>query len=126
MTIDFPDNLLALESRAWADIQAGTLTVDTAQAVHAAVGAFAEQAGLFYEYLPYAIVFGATKQWARAFEGLSLPTPSWYGSSQPFTTFLLINALRMRRRSCVHASMPVAVVCWRGCSSCARCRKRAT
>ena len=46
MTIDFPAHLLALESRAWADIQAGTLTVDTAQAVHAAVGAFAEQAGL--------------------------------------------------------------------------------
>jgi hypothetical protein len=46
VTIDFPDTLLALESRAWADIQAGTLTVDTAQAVHAAVTAFAEEAGL--------------------------------------------------------------------------------
>jgi len=46
VTIDFPDDLLALESRAWADIQAGTLTVDTAHAVHAAVGQFAEQAGM--------------------------------------------------------------------------------
>lgn len=44
--MDFPDNLLALESRAWADIQAGTLTVETAHAVHAAVGAFAAEAGL--------------------------------------------------------------------------------
>jgi hypothetical protein len=46
VTIDFPAHLLALESRAWADIQAGTLTVDTAHAVHAAVAAFAAEAGL--------------------------------------------------------------------------------
>ena len=36
---------------------------------------FAERAGLFYEYLPYAIVFGETQQWARAFEGLAVPQP---------------------------------------------------
>ena len=54
---------------------------------------FAEQAGLFYEYLPYAIVFGATKQWARAFEGLSLPQPDWYHSSNMFTTLMLMNAM---------------------------------
>jgi hypothetical protein len=46
VTIDFPAHLLALESRAWADIQAGTLTVDTAHAVHAAVGEYAAEAGL--------------------------------------------------------------------------------
>jgi hypothetical protein len=45
-TIDFPDSLLALERTAWEEIQAGRLTVDTAQAVHEAVGAFAEQAGV--------------------------------------------------------------------------------
>ncbi len=40
---------------------------------------FAEQASLFYDYLPYAIVFGATEGWAKAFEGLDdLPQPSWY------------------------------------------------
>ena len=54
---------------------------------------FAEQAGLYYEYLPYAIVFGATKQWARAFEGLALPAPDWYVSSHPFTTLMLANAM---------------------------------
>lgn len=46
MTIDFPDTLLALETTAWEEIQAGRLTVDTAHAVHAAVGEFAEQAGV--------------------------------------------------------------------------------
>lgn len=44
--IDFPDNLLALERTAWEEIRAGRLTVDTAQAVHAAVGAFAAEAGV--------------------------------------------------------------------------------
>ena len=54
---------------------------------------FAEKAGLFYEYLPYAIVFGATTQWARAFEGLALAAPDWYVSSHPFTTFALVSAM---------------------------------
>jgi uncharacterized protein (TIGR04222 family) len=48
---------------------------------------FAEQQHLFSEYLPYAIVFGATERWARAFAGLDgeLPQPSWYGGSGTFT-----------------------------------------
>jgi hypothetical protein len=44
--IDFPADLLALEARAWGEIQAGALTVETAQAVHEAVSAFAAEAGL--------------------------------------------------------------------------------
>lgn len=44
--IDFPPHLFALESAAWTEIQAGTLTVDIAHAVHAAVSEYAEQAGL--------------------------------------------------------------------------------
>ena len=54
---------------------------------------FAERAGLFYEYLPYAIVFGATKQWAQAFEGLALPTPDWYRSTHAFTPLFLMNSM---------------------------------
>jgi len=48
---------------------------------------FAEQQHLFSEYLPYAIVFGATEKWARAFAGLEgqLSEPSWYGGSGSFT-----------------------------------------
>lgn len=46
MTIDLPPHLLDLESRAWAEIQAGQLTVATAQAVHEAVSKFAAEAGL--------------------------------------------------------------------------------
>jgi uncharacterized membrane protein YgcG len=49
---------------------------------------FAEQQHLFTEYLPYAVVFGATEQWAKAFAGLDGQLPdqsSWYVSNHPFT-----------------------------------------
>jgi uncharacterized membrane protein len=49
---------------------------------------FAEKQHLFTEYLPYAVVFGATEQWAKAFAGLDGELPdqsSWYVSNHPFT-----------------------------------------
>ena len=46
MPLDFPAHLLALEARAWEEIQAGTLTVDTARAVHEGVSVFAVEAGV--------------------------------------------------------------------------------
>lgn len=46
MTIDFPDDLIELERSAWAEIQRGELTVDTARAVHEGIAAFAAEAGL--------------------------------------------------------------------------------
>ena len=50
---------------------------------------WAEQAGVFSKYLPYAIVFGLTDRWAKAFEGLDdevTGAGSWYISDRPFTT----------------------------------------
>lgn len=44
--IDFPADLLALETRAWEEQQRGALTVATAEAVHTAVAAYAAEAGL--------------------------------------------------------------------------------
>lgn len=41
--IDFPENLIALETTAWEEIQRGELTVKTAYAVHTAVGKFAKE-----------------------------------------------------------------------------------
>lgn len=49
---------------------------------------FAEQQHLFTEYLPYAIVFGATERWAKAFAGLDGELPdqsSWYVGNHAFT-----------------------------------------
>lgn len=44
-TIELPDELIALEEAAWAEIQAGALTVPTAQAVHQAIAAHASATG---------------------------------------------------------------------------------
>jgi len=32
----------------------------------------------FEKYLPYAIAFGVEKRWVRRFEGLNVPSPTWY------------------------------------------------
>jgi hypothetical protein len=45
VAIELPDELIELERSAWAEIQAGALTVETARAVHEAVAAFVEQTG---------------------------------------------------------------------------------
>jgi uncharacterized membrane protein YgcG len=47
---------------------------------------WAEEAGVFTRYLPFAIVFGVTEKWANAFESLGAgqPDTSWYVSSRPF------------------------------------------
>jgi hypothetical protein len=43
--IDFPDDLINAERQAWAEIQRGALTTETAAAVQAGVTAFAEELG---------------------------------------------------------------------------------
>jgi len=35
----------------------------------------------FEQYLPYAIIFGVEKKWARAFENMHMLPPSWYTTS---------------------------------------------
>jgi hypothetical protein len=45
-TIDFPEDLIALERAAWEEIQAGRLTVATAAAVQERLTAFAADAGI--------------------------------------------------------------------------------
>ena len=45
MAIELTDELIQLEQKAWAEIQAGALTVETAAAVQAAVTAHAEATG---------------------------------------------------------------------------------
>lgn len=49
---------------------------------------FAERENLFFRYLPFAIVFGCTEGWARAFQGLEGETISngWYVGSGSFTS----------------------------------------
>ncbi|HJS27948.1 MAG TPA: DUF2207 domain-containing protein [Actinomycetota bacterium] len=47
---------------------------------------WAEQENVFTRFLPYAVVFGVTDKWAKAFDALGEPPDdmSWYVSSRPF------------------------------------------
>ena len=46
---------------------------------------FAEDANIFHEYLPYAIVYGCVERWAKVFEGLGLkPEANWYTGRHGF------------------------------------------
>jgi uncharacterized membrane protein len=56
---------------------------------------WAEEENVFTRYLPYAIVFGLTKKWAKAFEdlGLAPDTSSWYVGPHPFTALALADSI---------------------------------
>lgn len=42
---------------------------------------------MFEAFLPYAMVFGVEKQWAKNFEDIYTKPPSWYEGQRPWTTF---------------------------------------
>jgi hypothetical protein len=57
---------------------------------------FAERANIFSEYLPYAVVFGATDKWAKAFADLgdeAVDTSSWYVSQHAFNYAVFSSAI---------------------------------
>jgi uncharacterized protein (TIGR04222 family) len=56
---------------------------------------FQEKENIFSKYLPYAIVFGCTEKWAKAFEqlGLQPDTGSWYVGSHPFTALAFAGSI---------------------------------
>jgi hypothetical protein len=57
---------------------------------------FAEQQGIFSQYLPFAIVFGCTDKWARAFEGLSaeqLGATGWYNGPNLLGAYAIASAM---------------------------------
>ncbi len=57
---------------------------------------WAEEQGVFSKYLPYAIVFGLTDRWAKAFDGLddeATGVGSWYGSQRAFNTLIFASMI---------------------------------
>lgn len=40
----------------------------------------------FEKYLPYAMIFGVEKQWAKTFETMALPPPSWYSAPDAYAS----------------------------------------
>jgi uncharacterized membrane protein YgcG len=57
---------------------------------------FAEEANIFQDYLPYAMVYGCVDKWAEAFkdiEGVPQSTSGWYVSSHAFSPVLFASNL---------------------------------
>jgi Predicted membrane protein (DUF2207) len=56
---------------------------------------FQEKENIFSKYLSYAIVFGCTEKWARAFEqlGMQPDTGSWYVGTHPFTAVAFASSI---------------------------------
>jgi uncharacterized protein (TIGR04222 family) len=60
------------------------------------IARWAEQENVFTKYLPFAIVFGLTEKWAKAFEQLGEARPdttTWYESSRPFVLAQFAHAI---------------------------------
>ena len=48
----------------------------------------------FMKFLPYAIAFGVEEEWAKVFEGITIPNPTWYdGNASTFSAVNLTNSL---------------------------------
>jgi uncharacterized membrane protein YgcG len=73
---------------------------------------FAEQHDIFSRYLPYAVVFGCTEKWAKAFEGIDaeqLQTSSWFHGNRPFDAMVLAHSMDdfgTTATGTLYASMP--------------------
>jgi hypothetical protein len=54
-----------------------------------------ERQNIFSEALPYAIIFGQTKKFAKAFEdmGIKPPAPAWFISPHPFSPYYFSNTM---------------------------------
>jgi uncharacterized membrane protein len=66
---------------------------------------FAENAEIFTQLLPYAIVFGVVERWAKAFEGIdtSAANAGWYVGNGPFQAALLSSSLQSMNSSLSNA-----------------------
>ncbi|MFC1780565.1 DUF2207 family protein [Patescibacteria group bacterium] len=48
----------------------------------------------FERFLPYAMIFGVEKQWAKNFKDIYTKPPGWYEGQDPWTTFNTIHFMR--------------------------------
>lgn len=55
---------------------------------------FEEKENIFEKFLPYALVFGLSEKWAKAFEGIYKEPPSWYyGYAGAYSTVVFAGSL---------------------------------
>jgi len=54
---------------------------------------FNEKEKIFERYLPYAMVFGIVKEWAKKFEGMQIEQPDWYQGNGVFNAIIFANVM---------------------------------
>lgn len=54
---------------------------------------FEEDTGIFSRFLPYAMMFGLTHKWAKAFKGLDVTPPDWYSGHGAFNTIIFADMM---------------------------------
>lgn len=63
--------------------------------------------GVFESLLPYAMIFGLEKKWAKEFEDIYTTNPDWYdGNFTTFNSYYLLNSLSSFNRSVNSRSTP--------------------
>ena len=60
-----------------------------------------ENPSYYFDVIPYAMAFGLSKQWAKAFENIPVAKPSWYASDRAFDSYYYYN---MFDRSITHTA----------------------
>jgi len=61
--------------------------------------------GIFEKLLPYAMIFGLEKKWAKEFEDLYETPPNWYIGTDSFTPYMMIGALTSMNSTIKHKSI---------------------
>jgi uncharacterized membrane protein len=62
---------------------------------------------IFETLLPYAMIFGLEKQWAKQFEDIYTQPPTWYeGNINTFNTAYFVNSINSFNRDIVSKSAP--------------------
>ena len=68
---------------------------------------WSEKEHLFEKYLPYAIVFGVTKEWAKHFKDIYKEPPSWYeGNFNTFSAIYFANEMSNFSSEAAHSYSP--------------------
>ncbi len=68
-----------------------------------------EEEHIFFDYLPYAIIFKDTDHWAKVFSGMNIVKPDWYQSAAAFnSTILFTSEINSFTRSFSIATTPTA------------------
>ncbi|MHC1716765.1 MAG: DUF2207 domain-containing protein [Candidatus Dojkabacteria bacterium] len=63
--------------------------------------------GVFEKLLPYAVIFGLEKKWAKEFEDIYQEQPSWYeGDINTFNTYMLVNSISKMNTNVQSKSVP--------------------